>query len=230
MTDWPDVSLLLDRHITTHQTSEGANMRIASASVLAITVVGLAGLHAAPQQGGDGEREAHASGKTYDGSWWLAADSAVRSGFINGAADCLTWSVHLRGFSATPEQLGAKISEYYRTHPTDRRRLVTDVWRTLESTAPPKTSTTTGGEDWASPHWYLDGLWWRGGSKAENTGFIEGYLWCARTYVNPPSATYSKPVSYYVDKISTYIRSNPQADDEAVATILARFRDQQKSE
>ena len=69
-----------------------------------------------------------------------------------------------------------------------------------------------------------------GGSKAENTGFIEGYLWCARTYVNPPSATYSKPVSYYVDKISTYIRSNPQADDEAVATILARFRDQQKSE
>lgn len=169
-------------------------------------------------------RDGTANPKAYDGRWWLDADASVRSGFLNGVADYLTWTAHVEGFSATPEQFIDKITEYFRTHPKDRVLLVTDVWRKLE---PPKpaTKSTPGAEVWTNPHWYLNGLWWRQGTKSENAGFVEAYLWCARCYGTPKSTKYSQPVAYYVERVTGYIRSHRQADDEAVATILARFGD-----
>jgi hypothetical protein len=204
-------------------------MRIVLATGFAIAVLNVTGLRGEPQQRGNDLRETRASQETYDGRWWLAADAGVQSGFLNGAADCLTWSARIEGFSATPEQLVDKITEYYRTHPADRALLITEVWRKLESRGLRKKSTP-GGESWENPHWYLNGLWWGQSSKWENTGFVEGYLWCAHAYLKPPANTYSRPASYYVDRINTYFRSHPQAEDQAVATILARFRDRRKGD
>lgn len=201
-------------------------MRIVLASILAVSL-GVGFSH--EQEGGtDSPQKAGRREGTYDGNWWLAAAPDERSGFLNGAADCLTWAAHAKGFSATPDQLGDKITRYYKTHSADITVLVTEVWRRLESREHPA-RTTPGAESWTNPHWYLDGLWWSQGSKSENVGFVEGYLWCATTYLKSSPDTYSRPVSYYVDQITGYTRSAPQADDEAVATILYRFRDQPKT-
>ena len=165
--------------------------------------------------------------KVYDGGWWLAGDSDERSGFLDGAADCLTSVAHAKWLSHSVQGLDAKISEYYKTHPQDTGMNVADVWRQMLSESQP-TKPAPGGEVWTNPHGYYDGLWWRQGSESENRGFLEGYLWCMRTSVNQPSETYSRPISYYADKISAYIQTHPKADGEAVATILSRFRDRPK--
>jgi hypothetical protein len=47
-----------------------------------------------------------------------------------------------------------------------------------------------------------------------------------RTCVSKPTETYSRPAAYYVHRISNYIKTHPKtADDEAIADILSRFRD-----
>jgi hypothetical protein len=38
-------------------------------------------------------------------------------------------------------------------------------------------------------------------------------------------ARYSRSVNYYQSRINDYIKRHPEADDEAVAAILHRFRD-----
>lgn len=202
-------------------------MRTTLALILAGALSVGIGLLPGRERSGQSPQESGRTGKAFDGNWWLATDSDERSGFLNGAADCLVWAAHAKGFSATPEQLDKKITHYYAAHPADRKKLVTDVWRELETKSLPA-SVTPGAENWTNPHWYLDGLWWSQGAKQENVGYVEGYLWCWRTYLQTPSDTYSRPVSYYVEKISEYIRASAGADDEAVATILSRFGDQRK--
>ena len=197
-----------------------------SAVTLAVSIA------AALASGGDGRMntpEGAVLGKSiaYDGNWWLRAEGDERSGFIQGAADCLTWTAHEEGFSATPEELGDKITHYYKAHPQNLSVGVVEVWENVR----PKeglSGSAPNAETWTSPHWYLNGLWWRQGSRLENVGFVEGYLWCVTTRLKSPAQAYSRPIAYYADHISTYIRANPKADDQAVATILERFRDQGK--
>ena len=166
--------------------------------------------------------------QTYDGSWWLAADSDERSGFLNGAADCLTSVAHARWLKFTVQGLDAKIGEYYKSHPSDVGKSVANVWRQIQSKSQPS-KDIPGAEVWKNPHGYLDGFWWRQGSESENRGFLEGYLWCMSTCVKQPIETYSQPVEYYADKISEYVRAHPKAEHDAVAAILFRFRDRPKS-
>jgi hypothetical protein len=160
--------------------------------------------------------------KDYDGNWWLASNTDERSGFLNGAADCLTWAAHLSGFNGTPEQLETKISNFYKAHPSDKGLLVLDVWQRV---TPKLRKPAPGGETWDNPHWYLDGSWWQSLSERAQSGYLEGYLSCMRTRVPRGAEAYSKPADYYVEKIDSYLNTHPKAQREAVANILSGFRD-----
>jgi len=162
--------------------------------------------------------------KMYDGSWWLAIGSDDRSGFLDGAGDCLTSATRAKWLTIDVEQLPQKVTQYYKDHPAERTASIKDVWEKLVLTSRPR-KPAPGGEVWNNPHGYYNGLWWRQGSDDNRLGFAEGYLWCLRTQVNPPTETYSHPVSYYVEKIDAYLQAHPKGDDEAVAIILSRFRD-----
>jgi hypothetical protein len=52
-----------------------------------------------------------------------------------------------------------------------------------------------------------------------------------RTCVNAATEKYSKPVSFYAEKIDSFVRANgsSKANREAVAVILRRHRDQDAS-
>lgn len=176
-------------------------------------------------------RNATQANHHFDGKWWSTTSSEERSGFINGVADCLTWSAHEKGFNATPEQLMDKITRFYKEHPESADLTVVDVWRQIGRKSSPDDGPTPHGETWKNPHWYLDGFWWREASEGERLGFLEGYLWCMRTQVPAPSEKYSKPVSFYIDRIDAFVGANgsSKANREAVALILRRYRDKDSS-
>jgi len=160
-----------------------------------------------------------------DGKWWLRADTEERSGFINGAADCLTWTAHEKGFNATPEQVANKISKFYRAHPEAASLAAVDVWR-MVAVQPKVTETPENqGEVWKNPHWYLNGDWWGSISLLEEKGYLQGYIWCMNDRVEPKTDRYSQPLSFYQEKIDAYIKAHPKSGSEAVAIILRRFRD-----
>jgi hypothetical protein len=167
----------------------------------------------------------------FDGKWWSTTSSEERSGFINGVADCLTWSAHEQGFSATPEQLVDKITAFYEEHPGSGDLTVVDVWRRVGRKSSPDGGITPHGETWKNPHWYLDGFWWREAGEGERLGFLEGYLWCMRTHVSAPSEKYSKAVSFYMERIDAFVRGNgsSKANREAIALILRRYQDEKNS-
>ena len=163
----------------------------------------------------------------FDGKWWMRADTNERSGFINGSADCLTWTAHESGFNGTPEQLISNISNFYKTHTSNLP--VLEVWRLLQGRSIAKDTTKSDGETWTNPHWYMDGYWWQEGTDAEHQGFMEGYLWCVANRVHGSSDSYSKHPSFYVEKVNNFVRSNPKLNRESVAVTLRRFRDKPKS-
>ena len=163
----------------------------------------------------------------FDGKWWSKTSSEEHSGFINGAADCLTWTAHKKGFNATPEQLVHKITKFYKEHPESDDVSIVDVWKKLSAKTPPSAAAAQPGETWKNAHWYLDGFWWLDETPDQKQGFVEGYLWCMRTQVTAPSETYSKSVSFYVEKIDAFARANAdsKADREKVASILRHYKD-----
>ena len=163
----------------------------------------------------------------FDGKWWSRTGSEEHSGFINGAADCLTWTAHKKGFNATPEQLVDKITKFYREHPESANVSVVDVWERLW-TKTPVSAAAQPGDTWKNAHWYLDGFWWLDETPDQKKGFVEGYLWCMKSHVPPPE-TYSKPGSFYVEKIDAFARDNAdsKADREIVASILRRYKDKE---
>jgi len=167
----------------------------------------------------------------FNGRWWSSASSEERSGFINGVADCLTWSAHITGFNATPEQLTDKITKFYKEHPESSDVTVVDVWRRTAEKPSTGSRPTLHGETWNNPHWYLDGFWWRAETSEGKKGFVEGYLWCMRTHVSVSSETYSKSVNFYAERIDAFVDSNgaSKANREAVATIFRRYRDKASS-
>jgi hypothetical protein len=167
----------------------------------------------------------------FDGKWWSKTSADEHSGFINGAADCLTWTAHEKGFNATPEQLVGKITEFYKKHPESADLSVVEVWKKIWDKAPPSAAAAQPGETWKNAHWYLDGFWWLDETQEQKQGFVEGYLWCMRTHVPDSQETYSKSASFYVEKIDAFARahSNSKAGREKVASILRRYRDKKPS-
>jgi hypothetical protein len=136
----------------------------------------------------------------------------------------MTWEAHKNGYSATPEQLADKITKFYQTDPGSKSLSVLEAWQRV-SPAAKQPPAPKGGETWTNAHWYLNGDWWAQEAQTEQTGFVEGYLWCLRTQVEGPHASYSKPASFYWEKINAYVAANPKLGKEAVATTLARFKD-----
>ena len=165
----------------------------------------------------------------FDGKWWSKTSSEEHSGFISGAADCLTWTAHKKGFNATPEQLVDKITRFYKKHPESAGLNVVDVWKKMWTKAPPPAAAGQPGETWKNAHWYLDGFWWLDETPDQRQGFIEGYLWCMKTQVPAPSETYSKEASFYVEKIDAFAKANADSktDREKIALILRRYKDKE---
>jgi hypothetical protein len=167
--------------------------------------------------------------EVYDGAWWLAADPSERTGFLDGASDCLLSKAHEKWPANTrPEMDQESITLHYKTNPKDVHASVADVWRkTASKSTRPK--PVPGSEVYTNPHGYFDGEFWREGSELANRGFLEGYLWCIRTCVKEPTETYSQSIDYYWTEIWDYLRAHPKtAYNEAIADILSRFRDRPK--
>lgn len=175
-----------------------------------------------PSQNATTDRQA---GQQFNGKWWGNTNSEEHSGFINGLADCMTWSAHKKGFNATPEQLMVDITRFYSDNPSSTGLTILDVWRIIIKKSPPKPSPQ--GQTWKNAHWYLDGFWWKEASEAERVGFLEGYLWCMRTCVHPAAEAYSKPVSFYLDRINASVaeKGSSKTNRESVALILRRYQD-----
>lgn len=168
----------------------------------------------------------------FDGKWWSKSSSEEQSGFINGAADCMTWSARKKGFNATPEQLVKKITAFYKKRPQSANLPVIEVWQKVVASDVSRKSSIAQGQTWTNAHWYLDGFWWRGAAEDERLGFLEGYLWCMRTYVPKSSQKYSKPVQFYLEKVDAFVRANgsSKANREPVALILRRYQDENISD
>ncbi len=190
-------------------------------TLVILTLVSVNGLGQSPQVHGTASEPFHNS----DGKWWLSIDSDERSGFINGAADCLTWSTREEGFNGTPEQLVDKITKFYKAHPEAVTRRVVDVWREVAKSEKYTKTPKDQGETWKNAHWYLNGDWWGQINRWEEDGYIEGYLWCIDNRVVPKTDSYSQSVSFYRKKIDAYLETHPKAGNEAVAVILSKFRD-----
>jgi hypothetical protein len=108
---------------------------------------------------------------------------------------------------------------------------IIEVWQKTE----PKQAepTPSGGEVWSNPHWWFDADWWLGSREGEQEGFLKGYLWCMRNRVRSQDQSYSRPVDYYADKISEYIKNHEKRHDgvyeKPIADILALYRDKPAS-
>lgn len=173
----------------------------------------------------------------FDGKWWSKTSADEHSGFLDGADDCLTWTAHKqiwsrnqRGFGGTWSQLNDAIGKFYKDHPELHDLGVVDVWKkVIEQSSRKAVPNSENAETWKNPHWYMDGFWWLDETPDQKQGFVEGYLWCMRTQVPAPSETYSKPVSFYVDKIDAFTRANAdsKANREKVALILRRYKDKE---
>lgn len=171
----------------------------------------------------------------FDGKWWSKASVDERSGFLNGADDCLTWAAreeiwpkNQRAFGGTWAQMNDAITKFYADHPESQQLSVVEVWKRVIAQSNRKTTAdSNNAETWKNPHWYFDGFWWLDATEDERQGFVEGYLWCIRTHVPDSQDRYSKPVTFYVEKIDAFARANAnsKADREKIASILQRYRD-----
>jgi hypothetical protein len=175
----------------------------------------------------------------FDGKWWSKTSADEHSGFLDGADDCLTWTAHeqiwsknQKGFGGTWAQLNDAIGKFYKDHPDLNYLGVVDTWKkVIEQSSQKPVVSSENAETWNNPHWYLDGFWWMEKTSDQKLGFIEGYLWCMKTHVPAPGETYSKPASFYVEKIDASTRANgdSKANREKVAVMLRRYKDRQSS-
>ena len=146
---------------------------------------------------------------------------------MNGLADCMTWEAHKKGYNAAPEQLDERITKFYQTNAASKDLSILAAWQKVPSTGK-QAAALKGGETWSNPHWYLNGDWWVKADRPEQQGFLEGYLWCLRTQVEEPHASFSKSDSFYWEKVNAFVTANPKLGREAVAKTLATFRDRPK--
>lgn len=164
----------------------------------------------------------------FSASWWARTDAEERSGFLNGTADCMTWTVHKKGFNQTPEQLIDKISAYYKNHREAAGLNVLEIWQRLDAQGQLNTGADDQGEAWKNAHWYLNGDWWAQSSEDQQLGFVEGYLWCMKTQAPATVDSYPYSPKVYRQKIDAFVKAHPKLGNESVAVTLRRFRDQDR--
>lgn len=167
--------------------------------------------------------------QSFGGAWWTGADSEERAGFLQGAADCMTWAAHEPGFNATPDQLMNRITNFYRAHRESADLPVIYVWQQVVDRSKPPKGSNASAETWSNAHWYLNGEWWMQSSELQQLGFVEGSLWCLKTQTPERTETYSKSASSYQRRIDEFVKANPKLGREAVATTLRRFRDKSQT-
>lgn len=67
----------------------------------------------AQAQGNPSNQQLARQERTFDGEWWLSLDSGEQSGFLNGAADCLTWVARAKWLTHSVEGLEERIPDFY---------------------------------------------------------------------------------------------------------------------
>ena len=163
----------------------------------------------------------------HDGNWWLRIGEMpygelTQSGFLDGVSDYLVTVSRVKWLVGSTDYGVEKITGYYNRDPRNRSLLVPEVWRRVLTESPPPPALP-GGEVYDGPHGYYDGSWYKMGDIDERIAYLDGYLWCRRTYGKQPAAAYPRSLDYYDQKIWNYIKT-PKAYNEPVADILARFR------
>lgn len=161
----------------------------------------------------------------FSASWWAQASPERRAGVLNGVSDCMTWSVHKKGFNQTPEQMTESIGAYYRAHREAAALSVVEVWQKLDAQSQFDTRADGQGETWKNAHLYLNGDWWTQSSEDQQLGFVEGYLWCLKTQAPTSTERYPETAKAYWHKIDAFVKAHPKLGNESVAVTLRRFRD-----
>lgn len=170
----------------------------------------------------------------YDGPWGLSVNREERLGFLNGIADCRAFHLGQRlsanRSAVEDEQL---LANFYQKNPSLLTKPVLQALEQFDSTE--GEGRPSGGQGWSHvPHAYWDGLWWKGSSRSERLGFVEGYISCLKERPGRPPTVFSKPPGEYVRRISEWYKLDdathsidPVREEEKIANVLLRFADKQ---
>jgi hypothetical protein len=176
-------------------------------------------------------------GAAYDGHWWLSVSTSERSGFLNGYFDCYIYEC--KGpdrFSSSVVTYRYSITEFYeKGEPFELNDLVSDLLHEFRDPQGYRVIDRYA-EHEKGPHGGNDGLYWKQmsalGGKAEQVGFVEGYLWCHAHLSGNKGGTFSKDPVKYVALITRwygFVAETGDIDAEreptAIADALFKFRD-----
>jgi hypothetical protein len=175
--------------------------------------------------------------KGYDGHWWLSTPPAERNGFLNGYLDC--YAYEYKGpakFTVNPPAIARDlITKFYEQGPPRLSEPVPEVFYRFRD-RPGQKSTATDGEPVKGQHGFYDGTYWKQisalGGKAEQLGFVEGYLWCHEHLSRNKGGVFSKAPSEYVALITRWYRFvegtgdiDAKREPTKIAEVLFKFRD-----
>jgi hypothetical protein len=178
---------------------------------------------------------------TYDGRWWLSTAPAERTGFLDGYFDCYTYEYKGPAkFTVNPPAIAHDlVTKFYEQNPARISEPVPEVLYRFRD-RPGQTSTATGGEPIKGRHGFYDGTYWKQigalGGKAEQLGFVEGYLWCHENLSGNKGGVFSKSPAEYAALITHWYGFvedtsdiNAKREPAKVADVFFKFRDQVSS-
>jgi hypothetical protein len=176
---------------------------------------------------------------SYDGHWWLSISPAERSGFLNGYFDCYTYEYKGPArFTVNPPAIARDlITKFYEGSPSRLSEPVPKVFYRFRN-HPGEKTTATDGQPIKGRHGFYDGTYWKQisalGGKAEQLGFVQGYLWCHVRLSRDRGGVFSRPPSEYVALITRwygFVEDTGDIDAKRepakIADVLFKFRDQE---
>jgi hypothetical protein len=166
----------------------------------------------------------------HDGVWWRGVGHYRHLGFMEGYLDCNGYvnpgpARFVEASPFEPYTYEKMIGAYYDGHPKELRKPAAEVFLML---APAPDRTVIAKKSLGT----IDGEDWRQGGPSYRLGFIEGYFECLKT-CGKSVAQFSKPESYYVEKISNWYgvkddgpgAINLKRSATVVARVLFTFKD-----
>jgi len=184
-----------------------------------------------------GAKAQHKKEVSYDGHWWLSISPGERSGFLNGYLDCYTYEYKGPAeFTVNPPAVARDlVTEFYEASPCRLSESVPDALNRFSNRHVEKV-TPTGGQPIKGRHGFYDGTYWKQisaiGGKAEQLGFVEGYLCCHSHVARNEGGIFSKAPSEYVPLITRWYGFveetgdvNAKREPAKIADVVFKFRD-----
>lgn len=178
----------------------------------------------------------------YDGHWWLSISSSERSGFLNGYFDCYTYEFNgsARFTKNPPDTARSLVTKFYEENSAHLADPVSDVFYRFRNHTR-ENAMTGDGEPINGRHGYYDGTYWKQmsalGGKAEQLGFVEGYLWCHAHLLQNQGGIFSKAPAKYVVLISRWYKFNSETEDmdakrepTKIADVFSKFREKKSGQ